>query len=299
MQIMGIEEMVRRRQCQNPSLLHFPSVISECMRKLQELNFPNFHILLNRELYEILQKHYSKMLRLALFISGGGTTASAIITACRRSKLAISPVLVVASSSTIAGIQRVQDAGFSKKNIVVISPSKYLNKGEFGNKLLSVCERFCVDLIGQYGWLPLTPAILIKRYERKIINQHPGPLDPPRVDFGGAGMWGRRVHAAVLLFRRMTNHDLWTEATTHFVTAEFDKGQVIKRKKISITSDDTVESLQKKALEVEHKIQIEALSDLAHNCVRVLKRKSPLIKKNEKGVLKEAKGIAALLYPNG
>ncbi len=241
-----------------------------------------------------------KKLRLALLISQGGTTATAIIQACKKRILAIEPVLVIASSDGISGIKRVYTSGILKKDILVIDPLRCKDRKEFAEKLLVACEKRNVDIVGQYGWLPHTPKEFVNRYEGKIINQHCGPLDSStNIDFGGKGMWARRVHCAILYFRRVTNHDLWTEATTHLVTAEFDKGAVIKREKVSILSDDTIESLQARVLEVEYAVQIEALNDFAHNRVKILKRSKPLIKKSEKKILEEAKRIAGILYPNG
>lgn len=241
-----------------------------------------------------------KKLRLALLISQGGTTACAIIQACKKGILAIDPVLVIASSNGIVGITRVKEIGFPKKDIVIVDPNRYADRQEFAEKLLDACEERNVDIVGQYGWLPYTPKKFVDRYEGKIINQHCGPLDSStNIDFGGQGMWARRVHCAVLYFRRITNHDYWTEATAHLVTEEFDKGAVIKRKKVSILPDDTVESLQKRVLTVEYDVQIEALNDFAQNKVKVLKREKPLIPKSEEKILQEAKRIAAVLYPNG
>lgn len=232
-------------------------------------------------------------------ISGGGTTAKAIISACFANELAIDPVLVIASKKKIEGIIRIQETGFDKRNVVIADPRQYKNEDEFAEKLITECKNRKVDLVGQYGWLPLTPKKFIQAYQGKIINQHPGPLDPPRPDFGGKGMWGRRVHCAVLYFRRATNHDFWTEATTHLVTDQFDKGEVVRRRQIEIKPDDTVADLQKKVLPIEHKVQIEALADFVDKKVRIYHRKKNLIKENELEILKISKEIAAALYPHG
>jgi phosphoribosylglycinamide formyltransferase 1 len=241
----------------------------------------------------------SKKIRLALLISGGGTTAQAIINACFSGRLQIDPVLVIASKNGIKGISRVQEAGITTNQIVIINPKAYKNSRVFGEKLIDVCKSFQVDIVGQYGWMPLTPVQFIRAYEGKIINQHPGPLDNGRADFGGKGMYGRRVHCAVLYFRRMTNHDFWTEATTHFVTDQFDKGQVIQHKKVDIRPDDAVEDLQQRVLPIEHEVQIEVLNDFVLGKVKVVKRSTLLVKDNELKILEEAKKIASMLYPKG
>lgn len=240
-----------------------------------------------------------KKLRLALFISGGGTTASAIIRACKSGKLSVNPVLVVASKAEISGINRVIETGMAKKAVKVISPKKYDTVNKFGEALLELCRKFQVDLIGQYGWLPLTPVNLIRAYDGRIINQHPGPLDSGRPDFGGKGMYGKRVHTAILYFRRVSKHDYWTEATTHFVTQDFDRGEVIKRKRVKILPTDTVEDLQKRVLPIEHEVQIEALADFAAGKVRTFRREKELVRDDEVGILKEAKRVAEITYPRG
>lgn len=238
-------------------------------------------------------------LRLAILISGGGTTATAIIKACISGKLKIKPALVIASRAGIKGIERIQDTGFPRDRIVILDPRTFKRSEDFADRLIDECNKYKIDIVGQYGWLPLTPKKFIKIYQGKIINQHPGPLDPPRVDFGGKGMYGRRVHCAILYFRRMTGHDYWTESTTHFVTEDFDKGEVIKRTTIKILPGDTVEDLQQRVLPIEYRTQIEVLKDFADGTVQIIKRPKLLVKDNELEFLKQAKKIAAILYPKG
>src|SRR5437588_342377 len=91
-------------------------------------------------------------------------------------------------------------------------------------------------------------AILQACRSGRIINQHPGPLDPGRPDFGGKGMFGRRVHAARLLFVNQTGHDFWTEATSQRVAENFNEGPVLNRKQLNILPDDTVETLAARLL---------------------------------------------------
>lgn len=238
-------------------------------------------------------------MRLALLISGGGTTAGKIILAAKSKILNVDPVLVIASNKNIEGIKRIKETGFPEKNIRVINPKKFNKPEYFAQKLITVCREYNIEIVGQYGWLPLTPLDFIRDYENKIINQHPGPLDESGIDFGGKGMYGRRVHSAVIYFRRKTKHDYWTEATSHFVTADFDRGNVIGRIKIPISNDDTVESLQNKVLPIEHKLQIDILKNISTGKLKILKRPKPLINSQEINILEESKKIAAVYYPQG
>lgn len=241
------------------------------------------------------------MLRLALFISCGGTTMSAIIKACKSGKLKkVLPVLVIASNKDAGGIEKAKRLGISINDIVVINPKEYKRREDFGKAILKECKKRRVNFIGQYGFMTLTPRNVIKKYKGHIVNQHPGPLDTGRSDFGGKGMFGLRVHKTRLEFIRRVKRDYFTEATCHMVTEEFDTGEIVKRKKLIITPKDTTRALQKKLLPIEHEVQVEALRDFSEGIVKIYKRKNPLIRnEEEEKVLEKCKLIAKRAYPNG
>ncbi len=239
-------------------------------------------------------------MRIALLISGNGTTAEQIILAVNSGTLkGIEPALVIASRDGIPGIERVMKAGISKEDVVVIQPGDFENEKAFGEAIIKTCEARGVEFIGQYGWMQKTPRNVVERFRGMMVNQHLGPLDPGRPDFGGTGMYGRRVHAARLYFVRQTNHDFWTEATAQRVAVEFDGGAVLKRKQVLILPDDDVAALQERVLPVEHEVQIETLHDFATGQVKELKRETPLVLPGEETILEEAKRAAILLFPKG
>lgn len=239
-------------------------------------------------------------MRIALLISGGGTTAASIIQACASGKLSeVTPACVIASSSDIDGIARIEALNFLGLKIVVIDPKAFADSETFGEEILKVCQENAVDFIGQYGWLCLTPTNVIAQYEGKMTNQHPGPLDPGRPDFGGKGMFGKRVVAARLLFAQKTAENRWTEATAQRVGTEFDKGAVLHKKQVEILPEDTVESLAARLLPVEHEVQIETLKMFANGTVKEIVRSEPLVKPEEYAILNECKQQAIKLYPQG
>jgi formyltetrahydrofolate-dependent phosphoribosylglycinamide formyltransferase len=100
-----------------------------------------------------------------------------------------------------------------------------------------------IELVVLAGYLRLLPPGVIARFRSRIINVHPGPL--PR--FGGAGMYGLRVHAAVLESGLGE-----TEVTVHLVDEKYDRGAVIARWPVPVHEGDTPESLARRVLEVEH-----------------------------------------------
>lgn len=243
-------------------------------------------------------------LHVAFLASGGGSTVASILQACAIGKLPrIAPVLVVASKPQAGVIEKAMSLGVDQANIRVINP-RDLPRREFSQALMRVCREFAVDIIGQYGWLPQTPLDLIERYVGRMINQHPGPLDPSRSgrDFGGKGMYGRRVHAARLHFlrsRQRSEEDMWTEATAQRVAPDYDQGALLRTEKVMIGSNDDVLSLAGRVLEVEHQVQIETLRDFAEERVQEFYRPEPLIRDDELELLAEAKHAAAFQFPNG
>jgi phosphoribosylglycinamide formyltransferase-1 len=236
----------------------------------------------------------SDQLRLCMLLSGGGTTAQAIIRACKSGRLSgIKPVCVISSRSDAGGLQKAKEEGVPA---FVIEPLPK-NSEAFGEALIRACEAKGVDIIGQYGWIPKTPLNVIEMYEGRMINQHPGPLDPGYPDFGGKRMFGARVHCARLYFVRAVARDFWTEATAQRVALDFDKGAILKMARVDILPDDTVSSLQERVLPVEHEVQIEALQDFAHGNVVELVRLERLVLPGEEPILEEAKKIACRKFP--
>lgn len=240
-------------------------------------------------------------MKIALLISGGGTTAARIIAECRPGRRldGMIPALVITSRPDALGIQRVIDAGMSPENVVMLERSKFPTPGTFGSAIISECEKRGVEFVGQYGWMVKTPANVIVRYKGMMVNQHPGPLDIGREDFGGAGMYGMRVHAARLLFVRETGHDFWSEATSQRVEEEFDKGVVLRTHQVPIMQGDTPEMLAARMLPFEHEVQIETLADFLHKKVREMHREMPLIQSDEIEILEKCKKEAIELYPKG
>lgn len=94
-----------------------------------------------------------------------------------------------------------------------------------------------INFIVLAGYMKLIAPKIVKEFENRIINIHPALL--PK--FGGAGMFGERVHEAVIVASEKESG-----ATVHFVNEEYDRGLIILQDKVLISSDETKESLAKK-----------------------------------------------------
>ena len=254
----------------------------------------------------------------AILISGGGTTAEAVIRACQRGEIVgINPAVVISSRYGAGGLARAEALGIATE---VIRKRDYGNNSEaFGEGLLGLLRRYGVEFVSQNGWLVKTPEAVVEEYWERIINQHPGSLDPGRgVDFGGKGMYGARVVCARVAYGWLIGEkEPWTEATVHKVTKEYDEGDLIRVEKLEFEGFDEpvtiaqlggleeelkkrTKEVQRKLLPLEHKNVIKVLKMFGgQEIVGGDKREERLIPEENIKSLNLAKGLAVNLFPKG
>ena len=174
--------------------------------------------------------------RVAVLASGGGTNLQAIIdfNSARGVEAAGSIVLVASNRANAGALDRARRASI---------PTGTFDSSDDGTSLLALLREHRVELVALAGYLKRIPPAVIAAYPQRIMNIHPGLLP----DFGGAGMYGARVHAAVLAAGATT-----TGVTVHFVDDEFDHGPTIAQWRIAVRHDDSAESLAARVLAVEH-----------------------------------------------
>lgn len=240
--------------------------------------------------------------RLAILISGSGTTMQEMIVACKYGKIPIEVACVIASTAAAGGIEKAERLGIPKEDIIVIDPenfrgeNKKINRTKFGLSILKELQSRRTTVVTQNGWMPWTPDNVIDAFPDKIFNQHPGPPD----HFGGSGMHGIRVYAAMLFFHLWTKSVSWTEVVAQRVHPEVDKGEVVKSMRVAILPGDTPEDLQKRALPVEHMVQLALLRDIVHGRVQTHKDRWPLppiVQPGQEEIAELAKQKAIEQYP--
>lgn len=173
------------------------------------------------------------MLRLAVLISGGGTDLQSIIDEHKKGNINCEIALVISNRKSAYGLERAKQAGIST---ACIKDQK---------ELLKKLQDEKIDFIVLAGYLAILQEDLIKAYPNKIINIHPSLIP----SFCGSGMYGLHVHEAVLAKGVKVSG-----ATVHFVSEEVDGGPIIYQEAVSIADLDTAEAIQKRVLEIEHKI---------------------------------------------
>lgn len=180
--------------------------------------------------------------RVAVLVSGGGTNLQALLDALRESPLA--RVAHVISNRPDAGaLARARNAG--------VPATVLRDPGDAVEVLAALGD---AQLVVLAGYLRLVPAPVVSRFRGRIINIHPALLP----DFGGPGMYGRRVHAAVLARGAKESG-----ATVHFADEEFDRGAIIAQEKVRVDPDDTPDTLAARVLEAEHRLLPKVVLDLA------------------------------------
>jgi len=238
------------------------------------------------------------MERLVSLVSGGGSTMQEIARAIERGDVqGMKMAGVIASRPDAGGIAKARALNVP---IDIVDPRTYRNQGKidreaFGRRLLDVLEnRFGATVVTQNGWIPLTPSSVTAAYEGRMFNQHPGPPE----QFGGKGMMGKAVHAAILKFQELAGRTFATSVVGHHADAKLDEGGVVLRRPVEVRSGDTVDSLQERALPEEHVAQIQMLQAFVKGELRTLEPEL-LVHPDEMHLLEEAKRYAIAAYPKG
>lgn len=183
--------------------------------------------------------------RVAIFASGAGSNAQKIIEYFRGNKDV--EIVLIVSNNPNAGVLKIAAA----EKI----PSLLLEKKIFfeGDAYLPQLKEFKTDFIVLAGFLWKVPAMLVNEYPNKIINIHPALL--PK--FGGKGMYGAKVHEAVLAAKEKQSG-----ITIHYVDEQYDNGNIILQAACSVEDDDTADTLAQKIHLLEHKHYPEVIHRL-------------------------------------
>jgi len=180
------------------------------------------------------------MKKIAFFISGGGGNALNLLQACREGRVSAEPVLVISSSTRIPGNARLEAAGLP---VQVKLRSQFESDAAYSEACYAEVEAAGAELICLCGWLKR--LVVPQRWAGRILNIHPGLL--PR--FGGAGMYGMRVHEAVL-----AAGEVESGPTIHLVDDEYDHGRILAQGRVPVLAGDTPELLQQRVYAEEMRL---------------------------------------------
>lgn len=207
------------------------------------------------------------MLKIAVFVSGGGTNLQAIIDKIESGEITNTRIEVVISNNPNAhALERAKRHGIKA---LCISPKDFDNRESFNKRLLEVTDSYQVDLIVLAGCLVVIPKEMVECYRMKMINIHPSLIP----SFCGKGYYGLKVHEAAL--KRGVKI---TGATVHFVDEGTDTGPILLQKAVEVREKDSPESLQKRVMQEAEWVILPRAIDLIANHKVVIDRDRVLIK---------------------
>jgi formyltetrahydrofolate-dependent phosphoribosylglycinamide formyltransferase len=182
----------------------------------------------------IVENQKESAAQLAIFASGAGSNAQEIINYFRDSTE--TKIALIVCNNRKAGVIEIA----AKENIplLLIDKNKFLEHG-----YVSELNKYQIDLIILAGFLWKIPPQLINAFPNRIINIHPALLPA----FGGKGMFGKAVHAAVVAAKEKDSG-----ITIHYVDEKYDHGEIIFQTKCTIDENETAESLAQKIHNLEH-----------------------------------------------
>ncbi len=204
---------------------------------------------------------------------------------------------VITSPDNFEGRKRAAVLGLSQENIILIDPKK----PGFDEKLWVSLVSLDPDFIGQWGWSHYTPREVTDEFDNIMVNQHGAPVNPDFYDFGGPGMsCPQRFLATRLMFVRETGRNFWNDPTAQRVDECFCKGRVLNRGRVPILETDTIETLQKRNIGEEWRVQIKTVHDFEGDTVTEKPNYAgmgiDLVKPCERPLLEQCKTVAGTLF---
>ncbi len=188
-------------------------------------------------------------LPIAVFLSGAGRSLANLIEHRDKHGLPIDLRLVISSSSKVRGVQVARDHGIST---MIVRKSDYPDPDAYSAAMFAPCRVLAVELVVMAGFLK--HVLIPEDFTHRVINIHPSLL--PR--FGGSGMYGSRVHQAVI-----ESHDKLSGCTVHFVDNEYDQGPILLQRSCPVANDDTPQSLAARVFQQECQALPDAIRQIA------------------------------------
>ena len=199
---------------------------------------------------------YQRKTRLGVLISGSGTNLQAIIDASEAGTLDAEVVVVISNHDSARGLVRAKDHSIAG---VYIDRGRYNSIREYNAAIRDILREYVVDYVVMAGYMRLLGKEVLDFYPNRVINLHPAllPSFPGASGIKDAFDFGVKV----------------TGVTVHFANENFDEGPIIAQEPVVIAENDTVETLEAKIHEVEHRIYPAALQLIAEDRVEIVGRK--------------------------
>ena len=191
----------------------------------------------------------SSQLRIAVLISGGGTTLRNLIDKIAARQLRAQVVAVISSTADAKGLNYAAAASLPA---VVVDPKSFATRGDFSVAIFDHCRKVSAELVVMGGWLKLLD--IPPDFAGRVINIHPALIP----SFCGKRMYGPRVHEAVLASGAKVSG-----CTVHFVDNEYDHGPIVAQRAVSVLEGDTPASLAARVFATECELYPQVINWIA------------------------------------
>ena len=194
-------------------------------------------------------------IRLAVLVSGSGTTLQNLLDRCRDGRLHAHVVQVVSSIADAFALERARKAGIPG---TVVTRNEAGSAAEFSRRIFDLCREARADLVCMAGFLQLLP--IPDDFLGRVMNIHPALIPA----FCGKGFYGPRVHEAVLATGVKV-----TGCSVHFADNQYDHGPIILQRPVPVLDDDTPDTLAARVFKEECEAYSEAIRLFAEGRLRI------------------------------
>jgi formyltetrahydrofolate-dependent phosphoribosylglycinamide formyltransferase len=194
-------------------------------------------------------------LRIAVLLSGSGTSLENLFEHIEAGRLDAEVTLVVSSRAQAGGLERARRRGVPAH---AVPRRDHPDRTDFNDAIHALLDRHEVDLVALLGFL--SPFQTRSRWSGRVINVHPALIPA----FCGKGFYGHRVHEAVLEAGVKV-----TGATVHFADDEYDRGPIILQEAVPVLDDDTPDRLAARVQAAERRLVPEAIGLIAEGRITV------------------------------
>ena len=201
------------------------------------------------------------LVKIGVLISGGGTNLQSLIDNIKEEKIKGEIKLVISNRKEAYGLIRAKKEGIET---LYINRKEFKTEEEYNEKIMEEFKKRNIHLVVLAGYLKVLSKEFIESYKGRIINIHPSLIP----SFCGKGCYGEKVHEMVLKYGVKL-----TGATAHFVDEGTDTGPIIIQRAVEVKDDDTVDTLKRRVLEVEHQLLPEAVRLFCENKLSIEGRK--------------------------
>ena len=192
------------------------------------------------------------MLKIGVLVSGSGTNLQAFIDAIAAKELDAEIVLVVSSRPDAYGIERAKAANIP---VLVLNKGVYADPKAADARIVAALQEAGAEYVFMAGYMRMVTPVMLDAFPNRVVNLHPALLP----SFKGAHGIQDAFDAGVK----------YTGVTVHFANAEYDKGPIIAQEPVAVLETDTVETLEERIHEVEHRLYPATAQIIAQGRVHV------------------------------